>query len=106
MAFNNTGTYNGTGTFSITVPETGNFQISGKIFLPTIPEGESTNSSVVVTININGAGAFYTGVAGARGFSTTKPLTANDIINVILTSSAAVDQGLNKIKTTIVVVNA
>lgn len=92
------GTFNGLGTFSFGVPAAGNFKIRGNISLPTIPEGESANSQVVVTIKINSGSTLYTGAAGDKGFEFSSAAAANDVFNVTLTSSASVDQGLNKIK--------
>lgn len=104
MAYSATGTFNGLGTTNLGVPTAGNYEIAGSITLPTIPEGESANSQVVVTIAINGGGAIYTGPAGSKGYEVKTPLSANDVIHITLTSSAPIDQGLNKIKQTIVVV--
>lgn len=101
--FHSRGTYNGLGTFPLGVTDTGVYNIQGNITLPKIPKGDTANSSVVVTININGGGTLYTGAAGAQGFNFTTSATANDIINVILTSAAAVDQGLNLIKTNVTI---
>ncbi len=97
------GTFSGLGTFDFSVPDTCNASIQGTITLPTIPEGSTTNSQVVVTVSINGGGAIYTGTAGAEGFYLTHSMTAGDIFHVTLASSAVVDQATNAIRSTIIV---
>ncbi len=97
-----TETVTGLGTFPLIVNETGFWNVKGTIQLPTITEGATINSTIVVTMNLNGGGAFYTGVSGAEGFASGTAATAGDTINVILTSAGAADQGLNVVKTTIV----
>lgn len=94
-------TFTGLGTMSIPVQAAGYYTVSGKLTLPTISEGLPSNSQVVVTVNISGGAAIYTGVAGAEGFMTGGSLTAGQVFNVILTSSSPVDLGLNVIKTTV-----
>lgn len=93
-------TFNGLGTFNIGVPEAGNYNIQGSITLPTIQGGDAADSQVVVTIKINSGSTIYTGPAGCKGFQTTHTASANDILNIILSSGAAVDQPINVIKTT------
>lgn len=92
------GISNGLVTYNMAVPEAGTYKLKGSIDLPTIPEGESTNSQVVVTITINSGSAVYTGPLGSKGFEFTSARSANDIFNITLSSSAPIDQGLNKIK--------
>lgn len=94
-------TVTGLGTFALPITSTGQWNVKGKITLPSISEGNTVNSSIVVTMNINGGSTLYTGVAGAEGFETGSSATAGDTLNVILTSAATVDQGLNTVKTTI-----
>jgi hypothetical protein len=95
-------TVTGLGTFPFIVPTTKFYNVNGTITLPTISSGNGA-SSVVVTMNLNGASAFYTGTAGAEGFASGVSATAGDTINVILTSAAVVDNQLNAIKSTITV---
>ncbi len=101
--YNISATESGLGTFPICAPNVGTYTLTGKITLPKISRGDVANSQVVVTVNVNGGGTIYTGAASADGFFI-QPLviaSANSLVNVILTSAAAVDQGTNKIKTTI-----
>lgn len=98
---NKTITFNGLGTCSFNVLDTGATNVKGKIALPNIIEGAPANSSIVVTCNLNGGATFYTGVAGAEGFATGCYATAGDIINVILTSAAAQDNQPLGVKSTI-----
>jgi hypothetical protein len=97
-------TFTGLGTFPMPIPVTppnSFLNIKGKITLPNIIEGATANSQVVVTMNINGGAAFYTGMPGAEGFETGTVAIAGNILNIILTSSLPSDQGLNVIKTTV-----
>lgn len=93
--------FTGLGTHNIGLDNTQFYTIEGKVNLPTLSEGAIGNSQVVVTVSANGGSVFYTGVAGAEGFKTGYNATAGDILNIILTSAAPVDQGLNLIKTTL-----
>ena len=97
--FSQSQSFAGLGTITINIPSAGRYGIDGKITLPTISSG-SGQSSVVVTINQNGS-PIYTGAAGAQGFHTNPYCAASDIITIVLTSAATVDQGLNVIKTTV-----
>lgn len=105
MAFNVNMTVAGLTSVSIGVPAAGPTPISGKLSLPTIPDGDPATSAVVVTITQTPNGGspttIYTGVAGARGFSLIANCAALDTIAIAMTSAAAVDQQLNTIKTTI-----
>lgn len=92
----------GLGTISIGAPNVGTYTLAGTLTLPSISQGAVASSQVIVTININGGGTLYTGVAGAESFfiSPLVVASANSIVNIILSSSAAVDQGTQVIKTT------
>lgn len=92
---------NGLGTFAFIVPSTKFYNVKGTITLPTITSGYGVNSSIVVTMNLNGGSAFYTGPAAAEGFASGVSASAGDTINVILTSAAANDNQLNSVKSTI-----
>lgn len=98
---NKTKVFNGLGTIAFNVIETGATNVKGKIALPNLIEGAPANSSIVVTCNLNGGSAFYTGAAGAEGFATGCYASAGDIINVILTSAAAQDNQLVGVKSTV-----
>lgn len=91
----------GLGTFSFTAVQTGAHNVKGKMTLPEINQGASANSQVIVTINVNGGATIFTGPAGARSFESGSYLTAGDVLNVILSSSAPVDNELNAVKSTI-----
>lgn len=91
--------FNGLGTLSITVPVAGSYFCEGKISLPTLTNGGGV-SACLVTINQNGS-PIYTGQAGAEGFKTDIVCAALDVIAIVLSSSAAADQPLNVIKSTI-----
>jgi hypothetical protein len=86
----------------MSAPNAGTYELRGKITLPEISQGQLSNSQVVVTINVNGGSTIYTGAAGAQGFFISPLVIASALssINIILTSSAPVDQGLDLIKTT------
>jgi hypothetical protein len=78
----------------------GAFFLEGKISLPSINMGSGAASACLVTINQNGA-PVYVGQAGAEGFKTDLSCALADVIAIVLTSAAAVDQPINAIKTTI-----
>jgi hypothetical protein len=92
--------FTGLGTFAIGVPNIGTYSILGSLTLPRINQGDTANSQVIVTVNVNGGSTIYTGSAGADSFYITNLVisSANSTINVILSSSTGVDLGLNKIK--------
>ena len=104
MAFNVNSTFTGLTTMTIGIPTAGPYTAKGSLELPTIDEGASANSQVVVTITQTPSGGgpttIYTGLAGARGFAVTVNAAALDAIAITTSSAAAVDQGLNIIKTT------
>lgn len=100
--FGQTLMFEGLGTFTLfTAPFAGLFEVDGKISIPTISSGDG-QSSVLATVKKNGStisnGA---GVAGAQGFNYQVQLASGDVMSVVLSSAAAADQGLNKIKTTV-----
>lgn len=98
--YNQNLTFAGLGTLSITVPLAGAYFVKGKISLPTLSKGDSSPSALVVVVNQNGS-PVYTGQAGAEGFYVDISCAANDLIAMVFSSAAAVDQGLNVIKSTI-----
>lgn len=97
--FNENSVFNGLGTYSRKILEAGNYFVEGKINLPTFVNGGGA-SSLVVTINQNGS-PIYTGAAGADGFKVEANCAVNDLIAIVLTSSAPADQEVNGLKTTV-----
>jgi hypothetical protein len=91
--------WQGIGTLSVTVPNAGPYFVEGKISLPTITGGGGP-SSLVVTVNQNGS-PVYVGAAGASGFRTEISCAVNDVIAMVFSSAAAVDNALNAIKANI-----
>lgn len=81
---------------SVTVPYAGPYAIQGKIVVPTLSTALQP-SQVVVTVNQNGS-PVYVGPAGAEGFYTNLSCAANDVIAVVLSSSAASDALPNVVK--------
>lgn len=96
-----TRSFNGLGTFSFVVQETGAKNIKGKVTLPTQSEGSPTPSQVIITVNVNGGAAIYTGTAAAEGFESGAYVNAGDTFNVILSSSLPTDQANLAVKSTI-----
>jgi hypothetical protein len=86
----------GLSTTSVTVPFAGPYFVKGKFLIPT-SVGGAGQSSLVVTVNQNGS-PVYTGSAGAEGFYTDISCAANDVIAMVLSSSAAVDAVNNAVK--------
>ncbi len=99
--FSQSQTVSGLGTITINIPSAGRYGIDGKITLPRIASGDSSNSSVVVTISQTGAGVIYTGQADAQGFHINPFCAASDVISIVLSSAATIDNQLNVIKTTV-----
>lgn len=98
--FNHNSTCGGLGTVeSLKVPDAGMYFVDGKLSLPSIPAGSSSASQVVAVINKNGSPQ-YTGNAGARGFHAEISCAAGDILSVVLSSSAGVDNEKNAVSTT------
>lgn len=96
-------TFTGLGTFTVfTALITDSYNIIGTLSLPAISKGDTANSQVVVVIKQNSS-TIYTGSAGAKGFAISAQLTANDVISLVLTSSASVDQPKNVIKTSLTI---
>lgn len=93
--------FSGLGTVSFTVPTAGAYFLDGKISLPTLVNGGGVSACLCV-INQNGS-PVYTGIAGAEGFYKVVSCAANDLIAIVLSSSAPADQLLNVIKTTVAV---
>jgi hypothetical protein len=73
--------------------------VEGHISLPTLSAGGGV-SALVVTVNKNG-GPVYVGQAGAEGFRVQLAVAALDVLQVVMSSGAAADQGLNVIKANI-----
>lgn len=95
--------FNGLGTFTIlTAPSAGLYLIDVKITCPQLSKGDSAPSAVLSVIN-NGVTLAYTGVAGGEGFRTDLSCAAGDVLTLVLSSAAAVDQPLNVIKTNVAV---
>lgn len=86
----------GLNTNSVTVPYAGPYFVKGKFAIPTLVNGGGA-SSLVITINQNGS-PVYTGPAGAEGFYKNLSCAANDVITMVLTSSAAPDAVTNNVK--------
>lgn len=86
----------GLNTTSVTVPFAGPYFVKGQFTIPTLVDGGGA-SSLVVTVNQNGS-PVYTGNAGAEGFYTDVSCAANDVIAIVLSSSAAVDAVNNAVK--------
>lgn len=99
--FNQNVTIAGLQSYSVGVPTAGPYFVEGKISIPTITNGGG-QSSVVATVNQNGS-PIYTGVAGAEGFRTDLLCAAADVIQIVLSSAAAPDLGLNNVKATVAI---
>lgn len=93
----------GLGTTVASVQDTGTYDIIGSLSLPAINKGDTANSQVVTVVKQN-ATTLFTGSAGSAGFMLTGlAAAAGDTFSVILSSSTAVDQGLNVIKATVAI---
>lgn len=97
--YNQNFVFNGLGTLTVPVPETGNYQLKCKTSLPTLSNGGGVSACLVV-INDNGS-PIYTGTAGDEGFEYNGYLTSGHTLTFVWTSSATSDQGLNVIKSVV-----
>ena len=98
MAFNQNFTSTGLGTLQFTIPTAGPYNLDGKLSLPTnTDDGNTGTSSCVVTINQNGS-PIYVGLPGAEGFHKNFLGAVGDVMQVVTSSAAAIDQPLNLIK--------
>jgi hypothetical protein len=100
----------GLGTQTFNVVTAGLYTVSFKSFIPYQASGSSNNSSVTtggsslqVVINLNGTPELTIGspspTQAIMGGSVVLQCAAADIITVVLTSAAAVDNAANAIKT-------
>jgi len=94
--FNLNQSFAGLGTLNFVAPFASVFSFDGKISLPTIVNGGGA-SSCLMTVNKNSS-PVYTGIAGAEGFKVDINCASGDSIDMVLSSGAAVDQGINAIK--------
>lgn len=99
----------GLGTQTFNVVTAGLYTVEFKIFVPYQASGSSNNSSVttggsslVVVVNNNGSPLLTTSAPSPTqpivGGSVRVQCAANDVITVVLSSSAAADNALNAIK--------
>lgn len=103
MDFSQNLTSVGLRTITLSAPAQGPYVVKGKLSLPTIADdGESADdtSQVVVTVTQNGS-TKYTGLPGAEGFKVNLLCNQYDLIAIITSSSAAIDQPLNVVKAAI-----
>jgi len=82
------------------VPDSDMYVVAGTLTIPSIPAGSSTASSVVVVVNKNGS-PVYTGNPGSKGFKVDVVCVAADVLSVVLSSAAAVDNVINAVRSTI-----
>jgi len=87
---------------SACIGSAGNYTIIGKLQLPSVTDGSSANSSVVSTVKQNGT-TIFTSQAGSSGFRINLPCAAGDIIQVSLSSAAAVDQPPAAVRCTVAI---
>lgn len=85
--------------FTAPITGTNPYFINGTLTLPSLAQGSSANSQAAVDVFKNNTVRLYHGVSGAKGFSLRAvALASGDVIKVAISSSAAVDQGLNVVK--------
>lgn len=106
-AFSLSETVTGLRTVIVGIPDTASYRVNGTLTLPTIPEGSTENSEVVVTISqnplIGPTVVIYTGEPGAKGFTVMANCTAGDSLEIAITSSADVDQATDAVRTTLAI---
>ncbi len=99
MSFNQNLNTAGLNTITLVAPVAGSFFFDIKISCPQLVT-DGLASQVVCTLTQNST-TVYTGHAGAEGAHVDLSCALGDTIVITFTSSAAVDQGLNVIKSTI-----
>ena len=92
----------GLNSMQTSVPNAGKYLVTCKMNLPTLSKGDPANSQVVAVVSQQGS-PVYTSVAGTEGFQISLNCAADDVILVSLSSAAAIDQGLNVIKTVVAI---
>jgi hypothetical protein len=95
--------FNGLGTLTATMPFASLYLVKGKSTIPTLTDGGGL-SGLLIVVNKNGS-PVYTGQVGAEGFRCTVDCAALDVLTVVFSSSAAADQPLNVIKSTVEISN-
>ena len=100
MDFSQNTVFGGLGTVTFSPPAAGLYTMEGKITLPMLSQGASEQSQLVVTINLNGS-PIYTTDASSEGFRAVQSLLTSDVITIVFSSSALVDQAKNVIKSCI-----
>lgn len=92
----------GLGTSTFTVPSTGVYYVS-------VQSTETPPTSLSIVVNQNGSPIYtapvITPTQSALQLKTSFPATAADVITVVLSSAAAIDNQLNTLKTTVALGN-
>lgn len=99
----------GLGTQTFNVVTAGLYTCSFKVFVPYVASGSSNNSSVttggssvVVTVNQNGSPVLTTSAPSINqpivGGSVVLNCAVNDVLTVVLSSAATVDNSPNAVK--------
>ncbi len=101
MAFSQSGELAGLGTYTVSAPTAGIYGIDWKNYIPRLSQG-GTQSSLVTTI-VQNSSTVFTSSAGSDGGHFDLLCAAGDSINLVTSSAAAGDQGLNLIKTQVAV---
>lgn len=99
--FNQTEVFQGLGTLAIGVPDAATYNVDVKSTIPTLINGGGV-SALVIVIKVN-ATTKYTGSAGNMGAWAQVTCSAGDTINVVFSSSNAVDSALNAVKSVVAV---
>jgi hypothetical protein len=100
--YNTTATTQGLTTYTVTAPTTDIYVVDIKTTFPTLTSsGGTQQSALVTTVNQNGSPVATYSVS--RGSQTRIAATAGDTISVVFSSSSAVDQAINSIKSTIAI---
>lgn len=112
LQLNTATVFAGLGTSTFTVVTAGLYTVQIKATIPCISAGSSSNSSVTtggsgLSIVVNKNGSAILTIANPSptqplmGGSVSAQFAAADVITVVMSSSAAADQGLNVIKSII-----
>jgi hypothetical protein len=72
------------------IPTAGTYIVDGKLTLPALQEGSAKDSQCVATVSRNST-VIYTSNPGDRGFNTSIPCSAADVISIVISSADATE---------------
>lgn len=99
--FSQTVQFQGLVDTAIGIPNAGTYNVDVKLQLPQLVA--SGSASAVVTVIKDNSSTVYTGTAGANGAFAQVTCAAGDVIHVVTSSAATIDNAINAVKGTIAI---